>query len=344
MTSPTTTLEKIGKLLVQAENTTNENEANAFLTAAQRLATLAGVDLNRARMSQEAKHRTLPTQKQLRVGERGKKGLRTLQTLAAGIARANDLQVDFAHNGTYVNLYGYQEDIDITEALYTSLLVQMVTASEAFLSSGEYAKETTYREGYYIWRDGDGKRISASDARYDYQADQEWVDGGYKPVSKLTARLDFQIAFAEKVDARLNEAKREVEKELRKKDLTGTVLTESGSLSDEFRVWFLETYGNEPADLKAYADFVIEGWRKQEVERFHKALLGEVENTGTDIVLADKTKTVREHYAATSNAKGSWGGHRGAGTAVASSAGRTAGSTAQLSGQGSLPGARKALA
>lgn len=139
-------LTRIGGLLRQAESTDNPHEGEAFMAAAQRLATAASIDLAVARSHAAGKEkRATPTQRLITIGEPGKKGLRTYAQLFLVIAAANDVQCDIAQTSAVIYAYGFAGDIDVCEALYTSLLIQMVRASDAYIKSGEYRNETTMR-------------------------------------------------------------------------------------------------------------------------------------------------------------------------------------------------------
>ena len=59
------------------------------------------------------------------------------------IATANDVKCDVASNSTFVYAYGFAEDIDATHALYASLVVQMVKASDAYIATGEHRPTPT---------------------------------------------------------------------------------------------------------------------------------------------------------------------------------------------------------
>jgi hypothetical protein len=59
------------------------------------------------------------------------------------IAAANDVRCDVASNSTFVYAYGFTEDIDATHALYASLVVQMVRASDSYISSGAHRPTST---------------------------------------------------------------------------------------------------------------------------------------------------------------------------------------------------------
>ncbi len=130
-------LARIAALLRQAENTDNAHEAEAFMAAAQRLATTTSIDLAVARA--HAATRTpaqVPMQRTITIGEAGTKGLRTYVQLFVVIAAANDVKCDVASNSTFVYAYGFAEDIDATHALYASLVVQMVKASDGYIATG----------------------------------------------------------------------------------------------------------------------------------------------------------------------------------------------------------------
>ncbi len=164
-------LTRIGGLLRQAESTDNEHEAEAFLAAAQRLATRSAIDLAVARAHiADRERRPVPAQRMIRIGEAGKKGLRTYVQLFVNIAAANDVRCDVTSTSTQVFAFGFDTDIDACEALYASLIVQMVRASDAYIKSGAY-------------------RAAG--------------------VAGVTARLNFQLAFAQRIGQRLAAAKAE---------------------------------------------------------------------------------------------------------------------------------------
>src|ERR1700743_650469 len=108
-------LARIAALLRQAEGTDNSHEADAFMSAAQRLATASSIDLAVAR-SHAAKPSAsqAPTQRTIPVGPAGPRGLRTYVQLFVGIAHANDVRCDVASNSTFLYPYGFAEDIDAT--------------------------------------------------------------------------------------------------------------------------------------------------------------------------------------------------------------------------------------
>src|SRR6195952_2336819 len=162
-------LARIAALLRQAENTDNPHEAEAFMSAAQRLATTTSIDLAVARAHSATRTAAQPpVQRTVSIGEAGARGLRTYVQLFVLIAHANDVKCDVASNSTFVYAYGFAEDIDATHALYASLVVQMVKAADGYIMSGEH-----------------------------------------RPTPTITARLNFHLAFGTRVGQRLAEARDE---------------------------------------------------------------------------------------------------------------------------------------
>ncbi|MEV0340951.1 DUF2786 domain-containing protein [Nocardia sp. NPDC050713] len=200
MTSPNAVpdrmLTRIGGLLRKAEATDNEHEAEAFLAAAQRLATRSSIDLAVARAHIAGRERRpTPVQRVIPIGEPGKKGLRTYVQLFVAIAHANDVRCDVARTSTQVYAYGFDTDIDTCEALYASLLVQMVRASDYYIKTGQYRSATVEKVvSEKRWGRTVQRRVQA-------------------PAAPVTARLNFQMAFAARIGRRLAEVKSEVEAE-----------------------------------------------------------------------------------------------------------------------------------
>lgn len=166
-------LARIAALLRQAEGTDNPHEAEAFMAAAQRLATATSIDLAVARSHSDKRTAAqTPVQRTITIGEPGAKGLRTYVQLFVVIAAANDVKCDIASNSTFVYAYGFAEDIDTSHALYTSLVMQMVRASKDYIASG-----------------------------------------AHRPTPTITARINFQLAFGARVGQRLSDARDQAQKE-----------------------------------------------------------------------------------------------------------------------------------
>lgn len=145
-------VDKVGKLLAQAEGTDNEHEAAAFVERAQQLATTHAVDLERARIRQrERRGGGLEplVQERFEVGGRGRRGNRQRVLLYVAIARANDVLVNVAADSSYVIGFGHRADLEVVERLWTSLAVQMAAAAQRRLSEGEHTRS---RVGALTWR------------------------------------------------------------------------------------------------------------------------------------------------------------------------------------------------
>jgi hypothetical protein len=165
-------LARIAALLRQAEGTDNQHEAEAFMAAAQRLATATSIDLAVARSHSATRSKAQdPVQRTITIGNAGTRGLRTYVQLFTVIAHANDVRCDVASNSTFVYAYGFPEDIDASHALYASLVMQMVRASEAYIASGDH-----------------------------------------RPTPTITARLNFQLAFGARIGQRLADAREEAKR------------------------------------------------------------------------------------------------------------------------------------
>jgi hypothetical protein len=135
-------VDRIGKLLAQAEGTDNEHEAAAFVERAQQLATAHAVDLELARARQrERQHRGTAeplVQEQLQVGAKGRRGNRHRVLLYVVVATVNDVLVNVAHDSTYVLGFGHRTDLEVVERLWSSLAVQMTTAAQRRMDRGEH--------------------------------------------------------------------------------------------------------------------------------------------------------------------------------------------------------------
>ena len=161
-------VDKVGKLLAQAEGTDNEHEAAAFVERAQQLATAHAVDLELARARQRERHRRGGeeplVQERVEVGSRGRRGNRHRVLLYAVVARVNDVLVNVAHDSTYVLGFGHRSDLEVVERLWASLAVQMTTAAERRMARGEHRAAgvagQTWRLSFYDgWVEAVGRRL-----------------------------------------------------------------------------------------------------------------------------------------------------------------------------------------
>jgi len=203
-------LADIAAILNKAENTDNEHEREAYMHAAYVKSQRHGIDLTMARaFTAKNEKREEPTHRRIILsegyGRRVPTSLKHFVSLFSAIAGPNDVRINIAHNSTYVIAFGLPSDIDMTEALYMSLVVQMSQASEAYIKSGEYKKEVVGR-----WvKVKTGEYYDYYKGRYLNEYDEKWVE---KPVDGRVARSSFMQAFLGKVGSRLWEARAEAEK------------------------------------------------------------------------------------------------------------------------------------
>lgn len=170
-------VDKVGKLLAQAEGTDNEHEAAAFVERAQQLATAHAVDLELARSRQAARRgQGEPlVQERVDVGARGKRGNRHRVLLYSVVARTNDVLVNVAHDSTYVLGFGHRADLEVVERLWASLAVQMTAAAQRRLDAGEHRRAgvaaQTWRLSFYDgWVAAVAERLQAARERAVAQA------------------------------------------------------------------------------------------------------------------------------------------------------------------------------
>lgn len=184
-------LDKLAKILNQAENAATEAEADVFMRKAQELATQYEIDLEIARQhTADLTKREEPIRETvtLHTGSKGRNSRPQLVGLITEIALANGLRIDVSYDSTRVYLYGFPSQIASVTALYMSLAVQMTSAANEYLRTKAYLDEKVYREARDSWG-------------YTY--------GQFTAPTPQMARKAFLQAFAERVGERLREAVRE---------------------------------------------------------------------------------------------------------------------------------------
>lgn len=183
-------LDKVSKLLAKAENAGTPEEAEAFMAKAQEMAAQNGLDLAVARMHQAKKERVEdPEERRIQVSPYTRKQNRKhFMELAMHIADVNDVRY-LVGGGDYVlHAVGFPSDLDVVEAMYTHLSLQMVTQCDAALKAGanrrlEHVPKQTWEDIPYEarawgdWCDGDGG--------YYYNDEPSWPkSASYDPPSR----------------------------------------------------------------------------------------------------------------------------------------------------------------
>lgn len=192
---------KIANLLRHAEKAATPEESAAYQSKAQALATRYSIDQQvalAAKISSERRPELI--QEGIQIGPRNKRGLHPYYDLLSAIAHENNVRMTLLSDASYAWMHGYDNDVETTKALYTSLLTQMISESDAYIRSGQYKTETTYRP----------VRVKTTDWYSDPTYDTEYR---LAPVHGKTARRSFLQAFTAKVSARLREARRQAEQD-----------------------------------------------------------------------------------------------------------------------------------
>lgn len=230
-------LDRVGKLLVQAENASTPEEAATYMEKAQQLAEANSIELALARHRQLDKTKVQePEERRVQVNPYTRKQNRKhFMELAMRVADVNDLEYLIGGKEYTLHAVGFPSDLDVFEALYTHLSVQMVMECDAALKAGAnrqtrlVPKQTWeaipyddrdwggYHEGtnsYY--NDSPGyPRDERSDPPsrqlvpvLDERGEPIWEERSVAVSDGRAFRNDFYGAFTGRMTARLWEAKR----------------------------------------------------------------------------------------------------------------------------------------
>lgn len=136
---PSSTLDKISKVLAQAERASTPDEAATYFDKAQSLATRYSIDLAVARQHvARSEQRESPIHRTIAIGQQRQAGNRHFVQLFLAIAHVNDVKANIATNSTSVYPYGFPSDIDVVEALYSHLATHMAEAASTYLATGAF--------------------------------------------------------------------------------------------------------------------------------------------------------------------------------------------------------------
>lgn len=171
---------RISALLDKADRTDNPFEAEAYVMKAQTLATMASIDIAVARV--RTPERREPVTRTVSIGEKGKRANQHLIALYVAVAHANSTRVDVAADSTYVIGYGMPDDLDMVEALFAAISVQMVSSATTYIAAGAWRQETYLVRGTCRTR---------------------------KAFTAQTARAAFYRAYVQRIGERLDEARRD---------------------------------------------------------------------------------------------------------------------------------------
>ncbi len=175
-------IDRIAKLLAKAESAATPEEAHAYFEKAQALATAHSISLARARLHHRGSARAPdPVHRTIRVGEPRRHSNRPLVTLMAVVAEVNDVKIDVAHNSTYVIAYGFADDIDAAEHLWSHVATRMTRFADHYLTAGQWRSDVRYV------RDRRGYRAA--------------------PMTKQTARATYYDSFITTLHSRLTAAR-----------------------------------------------------------------------------------------------------------------------------------------
>ncbi|CAM3782882.1 DUF2786 domain-containing protein [Smaragdicoccus niigatensis] len=179
-------LRKVRALLVKAESTEFEDEAEALTAKAQQLITTHSIDHVLAAQTRTTRSRPIVRRLWLDAPYLVPKAL-----LVNAVAGSNNCSCVLSKEWGFVTLVGHRADLAATELLATSLLVQ---ATRAMTAAGSHAtrhgtsRTRSYRQSFLVaYAERIGERLSEASAQTTTQADAEH-GGALLPV--LAARAE----------------------------------------------------------------------------------------------------------------------------------------------------------
>lgn len=280
-------LDRISKVLNQAENASTPEEAAAYMQRAQALASANAIDLAVARAHQADKEkRQQPEKRTVRIDDyawRQSASTKWKCQLYLAVAHVNDLKCIIAGNNTVVWPYGFPGDLDVAEALYNSLVVQMVAAADEGLKKGlNKEKKRVYKRVRVPIPDEErdwGCQVDeeAWDSHRYYADSQEYHDGIARQFSQEYADKHYPLPPKFKLE--------------RVKDENGEwVIEESLRTLVDGRIWRQNFYQGFISRIESRL------WAAKAEARKHYDEVHEDTSTETGIVLRSKALEVDEFY------------------------------------------------
>lgn len=305
-------LDKVSKLLNQAEDEgATPEERESFMAKALELAAANSIDLAVARMHQAKKERVEEVEERtLHVNPRNRRhNKKHFVDLALAIIETNDCEATISGDDCNVHITGFPSDIDVIEALFTHLSVEMHVECDRALQKGENKRVTQVRKKDRIelswedrsWGDWNGKTFYDENPDHDvwcYQHEDESDE-------------EFEKRHAEKIEEARQDYLRRVEQGI----------PEYNGSTDRYRkpvpppsyreVDVLDDDGNVVYEEKEVSAVDGRVFRSTFYEHFVSRMLGRlreakasaereagalVESSSTALALRDKRKEVKDAY------------------------------------------------
>lgn len=133
------TLDRLSRVLALADNATTDGERDAYMTKAIELSAVSGIELAVARAHQADKtKREEPEERAVEVNAYTRKRARDyFMRLFLVIAEVNDCKALIGYKSYRGFLHGFPSDIEVVEALYATLSVQMEVEADAAIKRGQ---------------------------------------------------------------------------------------------------------------------------------------------------------------------------------------------------------------
>lgn len=158
-------IDRVRRLLKQAEGTNNEHEAATFMAKAHELMIKHAIDQSALSDADQSKDRIISERIDVPGRQTGVKARRMLLIAVAGIAKCKLIKYG-PQSSSHYEITGYEGDVAYCRALYASLLTQMQTALRL-----DHASSTTAKNNF-MWGyvDRVASRLVAATVRKEQEA------------------------------------------------------------------------------------------------------------------------------------------------------------------------------